>query len=117
MWPNSDKIPPSQRPKSARMKELERHYREHLATLPPERVKLFEIDDKPPWNGKLGHDLVKTVEDFKAEMANNPAIEQALPGVSAKPEYAFISVHLKPGLEPQAFGLPEFYRGYWVAQS
>ncbi len=114
MWPISDKIPSSRRPKSPWAKEFERRYKEHLATLPPERTKLFETEDDPPWNGPLGHDLIRTVARFKDDFANNPKVEQVHPGLSSSIKYVFIAVVLKPGVEPKTCGLPEFYQGYWV---
>lgn len=115
MWPISDKLSTSQRPKSIWAKEFERRYREHLATLPPERRVILESDKDPPWeDAKLMQDLLRTVGDFKAEMGNDSRIEQVRPGASISIKYVFISVILKPGIEPQTCGLPEFYRGYWV---
>ena len=114
MWPISDKIPSSRRPKSPWAKAFERRYKEHLASMPPERITLFETEDDPPWNGKLGHDLVKTVAEFKDEIGDDPKVEEVSPGFSVTIKYVFISVVLKPGVEPKTCGLPEFYRGYWV---
>jgi hypothetical protein len=116
MWPLPDKNASLRRPKSARAKEFERRDREHLATIPPERVKLFENDEYPAGsNLKLMRDLINTVAAFKNEMRGNPSIEEVRPGAAT--EYVCISVILKPGIDIQTSGLPEFYRGYWVRAS
>ncbi len=116
MWPLPNKNASLRGPQSVPAKDFELRYREHLAALPPERVKLFEDDQFPAGgNTKLMRDLLNTVEALKNEFRRNPNIEELRPGVAT--EYVCISVVLKPGVEVQTSGLPEFYRGYWVRAS
>lgn len=113
MWPLPDKNASLRGPKPPEAKEFERRYREHLATLPPERISLFEMEEYPVGgNSELMRDLIETVGAFKDEFRDNPAIDDVRPGLAT--EFASISVVLKPGCEARTSGLPEFYRGCWV---
>src|SRR5690349_9552333 len=113
MWPLPNKNAALLGPKSVGAKEFELRYREHLASMPTERRKLFEGDELRPYEDvAVMRDLIDTVAAFKNEMRQNPSILEVRPGAST--EQVFISVFLKSGVDVQESGLPEFYSGYWV---
>src|SRR5262245_9733135 len=119
MWPLTDRKE-LRGPESAQTRELERRYREHLATQPPDRLKLFESEVSslsakgPVLNASLMADCVQTAKDFKHELADNPDIAEVRPGYSK--DYLCISVLVKPGVDINGCRerFPEFFRGYMV---
>ncbi len=88
-----------------------RRYRSHLATLTPERLKLFEIEDCT--KGPLLEDLLQTTKQFARDVVgHNPRVEEVRPGIGRS--VLSIDVMLRPGIDPQDCQLPEFYQGYMV---
>lgn len=94
--------------------ELEHRYAEHLASLPPERVKLLQVNPPVSDNVGLVMDLLQTTKAFQREMADHLEIEMVQPGLSR--DRAFISVFIQAGVDVDAcrLRLPEFFRGYVV---
>jgi len=97
--------------RSSELNDKVRRYRSHLATLPPDRLKLLATEECT--KGPLLEDLVQTTNQFAREVvADNPHVQEVRPGIGRR--FLTIDVILRPGTDPEACRLPEFYRGYMV---
>ncbi len=115
MWPLNMRRKAWWRPRSRQLREFVRRYKERLATLPAERLRLLEGDQTPAWSKlDLIADCAQTAKDFKQEMADKAEIKDVRPGAAM--EYLFLSVTVKRGVDLDACRqrLPEFFRGYRV---
>jgi hypothetical protein len=113
MWPLTN----YQSFRSSALNEFSRRYRNHLETLPPDRLLLFQREEfdrsKGSVSAALEQDCARTVQEFERQMMAKIAdIQEVRPGVSK--HYFFISVILRPGFEAKECGLPEFFDGYIV---
>lgn len=107
MWPLTNYQPL----KSAALNDKVRRYRSHLATLSPDRLKLFQTEECT--KGPVADDLVQTTKQFAQEVvADNPHVQAVRPCIGK--HFLSISIILRPGIDPEACRLPEFYHGYMV---
>ncbi len=107
MWPLTNYRPF----RSSALNDLVRRYKSHLATLPPDRLKLLETEECT--KGPLLEDLLQTTKQFAREVvADNPHVREVRPGIGRR--LLSIDVILRPGIDAEACRLPEFYRGYMV---
>jgi hypothetical protein len=114
MWPLTN----HQSFRSSALNEFSRRYRNHLETLPPDRLLLFQKEEfdlsEGSVSGALEQDCARAIKEFERQMiAKGIAdIQEVRPGLSK--HHFFISVVLRPGVEAKEYGLPEFFDGYIV---
>ena len=104
---------------TARRQEFARRFAEHLATLPPKRLKLLQVTDLPAENNvELMRDCLQTAKSLQQELKSRPAVQTVRPGLeSIRGRWRLcLSVILNDGVDIQSceLHLPEFFDGYRV---